>query len=138
MTIVTREQILIEARSWIGTPYHHQGRLKGVGVDCAGVMFGVGHRLGILIGDTNNYGKIPLGNKMKGILLEFIDEISVEEAQPGDIGVFTFSKYAQHIGILTDGGVIHSYEAAGKCVEHQLNNNFAMKLIAAYQFRGVS
>ncbi len=29
------------ARTWLGTPYHHQGRLKGVGVDCAGLLIGV-------------------------------------------------------------------------------------------------
>ena len=23
------------ARSWLGTPYHHMGRVKGAGVDCA-------------------------------------------------------------------------------------------------------
>ena len=23
-----------EALTWLGTPYHHQGRVKGVGVDC--------------------------------------------------------------------------------------------------------
>jgi cell wall-associated NlpC family hydrolase len=27
--------IISEAESWIGTPYHPHGRLKGVGVDCA-------------------------------------------------------------------------------------------------------
>ena len=30
-----RSAALVEARSWIGTPYHHMGRVKGVGVDCA-------------------------------------------------------------------------------------------------------
>ena len=29
MTI--RETIIAEARAWIGTPYHHQAALKGVG-----------------------------------------------------------------------------------------------------------
>jgi cell wall-associated NlpC family hydrolase len=30
-----RSAALVEARSWIGTPYHHMGRVKGVGADCA-------------------------------------------------------------------------------------------------------
>jgi len=28
-----RQAIIAEARSWIGTPYLHHGRVKGVGVD---------------------------------------------------------------------------------------------------------
>ena len=30
-----RSAVLVEARRWIGTPYHHMGRVKGVGADCA-------------------------------------------------------------------------------------------------------
>jgi NlpC/P60 family putative phage cell wall peptidase len=39
MTI--RDKIITEARSWIGTPYHHQAALKGVGCDCLGLVRGV-------------------------------------------------------------------------------------------------
>src|SRR3712207_1849739 len=35
------EIIAAEARSWIGTPYHHQASLKGVGCDCLGLLRGV-------------------------------------------------------------------------------------------------
>jgi cell wall-associated NlpC family hydrolase len=31
----SRELVCRIARSWIGTPYHHRGRVKGAGVDCA-------------------------------------------------------------------------------------------------------
>lgn len=30
-----RLAVVAEARSWLGTPYHHMGRVKGAGVDCA-------------------------------------------------------------------------------------------------------
>lgn len=30
-----RETVVAEARRWIGTPYHHAGRVRGAGVDCA-------------------------------------------------------------------------------------------------------
>jgi NlpC/P60 family putative phage cell wall peptidase len=38
---VTRDAIVAEARSWIGTPYRHQASLKGVGCDCLGLVRGV-------------------------------------------------------------------------------------------------
>jgi NlpC/P60 family putative phage cell wall peptidase len=39
MTI--RQTITGEARSWIGTPYHHQAALEGVGCGCLGLVYGV-------------------------------------------------------------------------------------------------
>lgn len=32
---MTREDVVREARSWIGTPYHLRGQVKGAGCDCA-------------------------------------------------------------------------------------------------------
>lgn len=31
-------QAVAEAITWLGTPYHHQGRVKGVGVDCGTLL----------------------------------------------------------------------------------------------------
>ncbi len=33
--------IVAAARGWLGTPYRHQGALKGVGCDCLGLLRGV-------------------------------------------------------------------------------------------------
>lgn len=38
---VSRETIVAVARAWIGTPYRHQGSLKGAGCDCLGLIRGV-------------------------------------------------------------------------------------------------
>lgn len=38
---MNREHIIAEAASWIGTPYHHQASLKGVGTDCLGLVRGI-------------------------------------------------------------------------------------------------
>lgn len=42
-----REQVVIEARRWLGTPYHHHASLLGVGCDCLGLHRGVAEALGI-------------------------------------------------------------------------------------------
>lgn len=36
-----RADIVALARGWLGTPYHHQASLKGVGCDCLGLIRGV-------------------------------------------------------------------------------------------------
>lgn len=38
---LSREAIVAEARSWIGTRYRHQASVKGVGCDCLGLVRGV-------------------------------------------------------------------------------------------------
>lgn len=39
--MLSRQDIVAEARGWIGTPYRHQASLKGVGCDCLGLVRGV-------------------------------------------------------------------------------------------------
>ena len=41
----TRERIIAAARGWLGTPYHHQASLRGVGCDCLGLVRGVWREL---------------------------------------------------------------------------------------------
>lgn len=41
MTNTLPERVVIAARAWIGTPYHHQASLMGVGTDCLGLVRGV-------------------------------------------------------------------------------------------------
>ena len=38
---MTRNDIIAEAASWLGTPYHHRASLKGVGCDCLGLVRGI-------------------------------------------------------------------------------------------------
>ena len=41
------QTIVTQARTWIGTPFHHQARLKGKGCDCLGLIVGVVDELGL-------------------------------------------------------------------------------------------
>jgi cell wall-associated NlpC family hydrolase len=42
-----RGLVVAEAESWLSTPYHHMGRVKGVGVDCLTLLAEVYERAGI-------------------------------------------------------------------------------------------
>ena len=42
---VRRARIVAAARSWLGTPYHHQASLRGVGCDCLGLVRGIWREL---------------------------------------------------------------------------------------------
>lgn len=36
-----QHKVIKIARSWLGTPYHHQASLKGIGTDCLGLIRGI-------------------------------------------------------------------------------------------------
>ena len=43
-----RSAIAAEAKTWVNTPYHANGALKGVGVNCAQFLFCVAKNAGVL------------------------------------------------------------------------------------------
>ena len=54
-----RIEIVEEVRSWIGTPFQHQGRLKNVGCDCIGLVVAINKKFGISDYDNFSYERSP-------------------------------------------------------------------------------
>ena len=55
--MATRDRIIQTALDYLDTPYHHQGRVKGVGVDCAGLVICVARDLGLSDYDLDGYSR---------------------------------------------------------------------------------
>ena len=139
--MITRDDIVAEARSWLGTPFRHQGRIKGVGVDCAGVVIETGRALGLTDYAEEGYSKQPNPYRMGHTLDLYLDRIYMSEAQPGDVYWMRFIE-PMHLAIATqldDGrpGLVHAYADRGKCVEHTLNDKWQRRIVRCYRFRGV-
>lgn len=137
MAIVTRAQIVSEARTWLGTPFHHQGRVKGCGVDCAGVVAGVGRALGLTDFDTVCYGRQPDPLLMGSILRKYLEPKPISQAQPGDVLWMAFDRDPQHVAIVTDIGILHATSAIGKVVEHSLDATWRVRARACFGWPGV-
>lgn len=129
-------EIEAEARTWLGTPFHHQGRLKGVGVDCAGVVIGVADSLGLIpdFTDFTDYARDPDGT-MSLILDLHMDRIPRVHMRAGDVLHVAWSRLPQHVGILTGKGtLIHAYGKAG-CVESTLSGSLLRGIRQVYRFK---
>lgn len=131
--------IVAEARRWIGTPYHHQARLHGVGVDCAGLIIGVARELDMVDPDfdVEGYARRPDGWSFLAWADAKMRRISRDQMQPGNCVVVRFSEHPQHIGFLGDyvhGGlsIIHALVGRG-VVETRLLLDDKMKFVAAYE-----
>lgn len=130
--------IVAEARTWLDTPFKHQGRLKGVGSDCVGIILGVGKSLNLLDYQLSNYGKLPDGMLMYKIMKEQLDEVSLDDIQLGDIILFKFHSEPQHVGFYTDIGILHSYADVKKCVETSMDDTWKSRVVSVFRFRGVT
>lgn len=138
--MTTRADIVATARSYIGTPYSHQGRMRGIGLDCGGLILQVGKELQLLDWNTHpNYGRKPNGNEMAAMCGAHLDIRAWDDRSAGNIGLFAFLGEPQHLGIFTgDGGLIHVYMQARRCVEHRLDDEWESRLRLVYSYRGVS
>ena len=138
-----RNRIITEAREWIGTPYHHQAMVKGVGCDCAGFVVGVGIRTGALsmtdkeIASYSGYGRIPNPNYMRKNMERFLFEI--DDPKTGDIVLIQWRhNMPMHLAILSEyknrRTIIHSYRDSGGVVEHNFNDLWDNKVHSFWRY----
>lgn len=122
-----RERIVLKAREWLDTPYHHQQSVKGIGVDCLGLVAGVAVELGIA-GKYNEtsfipfkrYSRNPNPRHMQKAMEAFL--IPVSEPQIGDIAwIETRENVPSHLAILvSETTIIHADAFASKVIESPL------------------
>lgn len=132
--------VTTEARKYLGTPFHHQGRLLGKGIDCVGLLVCVGRSLGLMDYDNPTYPRQPAEGLLLKELDHCMDSIPVADTEEGDLLVFWFaprSKLPQHVGFRTDRGLLHTYADVGKVVEHSLTEKWLKRICAAYRFRRI-
>lgn len=140
MSDITRSDIVNEARTWLGTRFHHQGRLKGVGVDCVGLPICVGNTLGLHEPfDYDGYGRQPEPRVILSHLRRMGIRIPISEMLPGDVLLMCFEDtlLPTHLAIVTDRGIIHSYVVARRCVEHALTDEWRARIHSAWRWRGI-
>ena len=135
------ERVIAAARSWLGTPYHDQASVRGVGCDCLGLVRGVWREV---VGDeplplprySRDWGETctrePLAEASRTVMLE----MPVTEMTPGALILFRMRAraVAKHCGILTaPDRFVHSYERTG-VIEEQLDSAWRRRLAFAFLF----
>ena len=117
-----RAAVVAEAKTWLKTPYHHMGRVKGAGVDCGQLLAEVYETAGAT--DHVETGFYPVDWHLHRSEEKYIEAVAAharEEAlpperipQPGDIVAFRFGRTISHGAIVVEWPlVIHSYVGLG-------------------------
>jgi len=142
--------IINQARTWLDTPYVHQGRVKGVGVDCIGLVNGIALELDLYENTSwdytrfrelskihKAYRRVPQGTALYQCLKSYAPEYPPNQMQPSDILLVSFKGKPRHTAILTDRGtVIHAYAEANRCVENSIDF-WRSSIVGTFRFREV-
>lgn len=140
MDTTTRNAIVTEALDWLGTPFVHCGREKGVGVDCVGLVICVYHTVGLLNNfDYNSYSTFAPEGTTRNMLLRFCDPLmSLDMALKGDLLLFRIHGYEQHVAIVTENGggrICHAFQSPGVVAEHETNSWWRNHITGVFQFQ---
>jgi NlpC/P60 family putative phage cell wall peptidase len=155
------DRIVASARSWLGTPYHDQTSLRGVGCDCLGLARGVWRDC---VGDepfpippySRDWGETGPREVLAEGAQRMMPQISPSKAGPGALVLFRMRPraIAKHVGILTGPNLtgpnltgpdltgpdltgpdrfIHAYERIG-VIEVPLSRSWRRRIAFAFLF----
>jgi len=152
-------RIVRAARSWLGTPYHDQASVKGVGCDCLGLIRGVWREV---VGPepmpvpaySRDWGEAGPHEVLAEAARAAMIELPIDEARTGDVILFRMRRgaIAKHAGILTPGDrgtrsrhrstrsyrggrtrFIHAYERTG-VIEQELTDPWLRRIAFVFRF----
>jgi cell wall-associated NlpC family hydrolase len=86
-------------------------------------------------GLPTDYGRVPRPSIILNNLAQHCDNMPLSDRQPGDIIVMKLRHHPQHLALYVGGSIIHSYMAAGRVVEHELDDNYIKKIYSVYRVR---
>lgn len=131
--MITAADLVETARSMLGTPFHHQGRLPGVGLDCAGLLVCTLRALGLAVEDVRGYPRQPDGR-----LLDLVERQTLPGAvEPGAVLVIRFRGEPHHLAWCEGEGIIHALSTVGRVTRHPLDERWRRLIVAARRVRGV-
>lgn len=139
-----RAAVIAEAKSWLGTHYHHAGRLKirrnpegnvvdSGGVDCGQLVWCVFYNCGLTPYLPNDHYPPDFmlhrdEERYLGIALSRTREVA--DPKPGDIVVYRVGRSFAHGGIVVDPGwpnIIHAYKPARSVIEDRGDSGMLAK-----------
>jgi NlpC/P60 family putative phage cell wall peptidase len=117
---LTRPAIVAAARGWLGTPYHHQASLRGVGCDCLGLLRGIWREL---VGPepeaagpyAADWAEATLSERMAEAAARHLLPVAPADVRPGDVLLFRWRREvpAKHLAILSAAdAMVHAHDGA--------------------------
>lgn len=141
--VVTPEQVIACARSYLGVRWQHQGRSRA-GIDCLGLLICVAHDLALTEFDVTGYGVHPNGDLSAGLHAQCIVQPAGTLPAPGLVAEMRFGSEPQHVALVVPYfaggmGLLHALsQYPRKVVEHRLDDTWRSRIVRLYALPGVS
>lgn len=137
------DAVVRAARKWIGTPYHHQASVRGVGADCLGLIRGVwrdlyGTEAERPPGYSRDWGEVSGEETLIGAATRHMIPRGKSAPQPGDLLIFRMRRdaIAKHAAVLaTAATMIHAVEDR-YAAETPFTTWWRRRLAAVFSFPG--
>lgn len=107
MSIEQRAAVVAEVKTWLGTPYHHMGRIKGGGVDCATLIIEVYSAAGVIQNFETEY--YPQDWMLHRDMERYMGTAEMRGAvefagppKPGDLLLVKFGRCFSHGAVVID------------------------------------
>lgn len=142
--VFSRDVVVQNARTWLGTPYRHQHATKGAGCDCLGLILGVYKEIAgrPLPKQPPKYSASWGEGGDTEFLLDAANQFLVPSdgnISPGNVLIFRMfpNSIAKHCGIATsENSMIHAYNRVGT-TECSLVSGWRSKIVGIFDFPGV-
>lgn len=139
-----RAAVVAAARAWLGTPYHHQASVRGVGCDCLGLVRGIWRDVMACDAEepppyTRDWAEALGRETLLDAAGRHLARVKPRAPLPGDVLIFRYAADvpAKHVGIATGHGtMIHAIERRG-VVEVALVPAWMRRLAGQFAFPGV-
>jgi NlpC/P60 family putative phage cell wall peptidase len=134
-------RVIAAVRGWLGTPYHDQASVRGVGCDCLGLVRGawrevVGPEPLALPPYSRDWGETGPREPLAEAARRVMAELPVTQVVPGALILFRMrtGAVAKHCGIVTASDrFVHAYERTG-VVEAPLDAAWRRRIAFAFLF----
>jgi cell wall-associated NlpC family hydrolase len=103
-----RQLVIAELKTWIGTPYRGWSCVKGAGVDCGQLIYGVFRACGFLpeLDLPKDYSlqvsQHRASTEYVDLVATYFDEITEDEARPGDLAVYKLGHAYAHAAVIVE------------------------------------
>lgn len=141
-----RERLVGAARSCLGTPFGHLGRVRGISLDCAGLLLYAAADAQVECFDhPGPYARWPVSDRrakafrLRDFVAAQTNEIRLEDAREGSVLLFWAYRpdLPQHLAIQSGPDMmVHAWSESKSVMEIDIGR-WREKLVAAFDFRGV-
>ena len=142
--MISRDDIVAEARRWLGTPYRHQASMRGAGTDCLGLIRGVwrslyGQEPEAVPAYTADWSETTGEEVVLAAASRWLRSKPLSSNDIGDVIVFRMRStgVAKHLGVTASRhgmtSFVHAYTDHG-VIETLLSTPWQRKIVGRFEF----